>query len=912
MSLNKKQPILILIIVLLILNGIHATEETDNSTIEQNNEYTVKTNNELKTTFNQITESTDKNYEINLEQKTYRLIESFKGSNDPTIEKNITINGNYSTIDCNNKNFLVINKNTQLTLKNITIRNAEYPIGSAIKNSGFLILENVKFENNKATDPSDLGGGAIFNDGSMHIINCTFTENEAKTPGSAIYINERVTTDTTVNIINSTFYNNHAPKGSTIFVLGNVSVNINNTKFYNENNNGTIIYNEKGNINLDNCEFYEDNSESTIINNAVLTVTNSRIYNNQQKIIIVNNQNLIIKNSEIKGNKVDVLIDNLKDTTITYTNISDNRLNESLITTGNILSNHVCNLNLNNSIVVNNTADKTCGIKNVYSKSHTAIDNSSFINNTSLLNEGILYDYNGEIQVLNSRFINNTSNNLFEGLVENFNLVNNNEYKGNNLNTYIKTNTIPENNQIVISGILETDEIYNTSINTGNIVLKQNQNSIYEEKLDNNIFNIYADINSNDDIILIYSGNNDFKNVCDTIRVSLSKENYNVTIQNIKENYVYGDYITFDLNITNNNSTICENILLLDIIPDELIYIDSEEEFDYENNKLSLSSLNINESKIIRFKTLPKVYDTLNFEFNIYDMKKEEYYSRTFKIEFIKPVLKLNPKIAHPGETINISGNLDNFNKNNIENIMVFFQNKEISNISFEFSDNNVFIKNFKLDDNLSKKNYNIEVICNESALGYSFSDTEIISVIKYDTYSLMDYNISGNKLNFSALIYDENNNLVNSGSVILKINGKSIKIFQVVDGKISLENYVLSDAYDEFTVSLTFAGNNKYNIHSNDIKVVKSKEEVILNFEYEIKDYNLFICVEISGKTDLPIEGDIAVKVNGISLSKKIAVINGKLYLTYDLNEFYNLNTLSVYYYGSNNYYEKISTVIL
>ena len=132
---------------------------------------------------NIIDEADDRNI-INLD-KDYRLDESEKDSfiNGIGIYKNITINGNNYTIDCNHivRAFQV---SESLTLINVNIINGYAPgeDGGAIYNAGTVDLRNCSFNFNIA----DKEGGAITSYKMTKIYNCTFDSNSAGDRGGAI------------------------------------------------------------------------------------------------------------------------------------------------------------------------------------------------------------------------------------------------------------------------------------------------------------------------------------------------------------------------------------------------------------------------------------------------------------------------------------------------------------------------------------------------------------------------------------------------------------------------------------------------------------------------------------------------------------------------------------------------------
>jgi len=108
----------------------------------------------------------------------------------PTIEKNITIEGNGVTITQTSTIRLLNIYNFTVSISRVHFKESVLPnSGAAIYNSnGTVSLESCIFSGNQTTNAS-AGGGAVFSSGTMSIKGCTFYGNSATTDGGAIYIN---------------------------------------------------------------------------------------------------------------------------------------------------------------------------------------------------------------------------------------------------------------------------------------------------------------------------------------------------------------------------------------------------------------------------------------------------------------------------------------------------------------------------------------------------------------------------------------------------------------------------------------------------------------------------------------------------------------------------------------------------
>lgn len=931
MKIYKKSLIFIIILsIILLCNNIYATNPNDTSTKIDKTEYNnfiqskslennedsyiqnVNTDNNLKSALSNVINSENKYNEINFETKTYNLKNTFNTESNNQIEKIIVLNGNNSIIDGNNRRkFANIDKRTTLILNNLTIRNMNFDIGGALSNSGTLIVNNCIFENNTSTDESMFGGGAIFNDGSMNITNTSFKNNTAYKSGSSIYTTQNLNNNTYVNIDNCIFENNYANTESTFHSFGSTIVNIVNSTFKNNSAlSGSTIVNQNSNLTIINSQIFDEKSSNILTNNKHLIVNNLTITQNNINNNIINNDDiLIINNSKIYNNHANIIIENNGYVEINNSTINNNKVNESLIS-NNVKNSSEVNLMINQSIISNNDL-KRYGIVNDLN-STTIITSTLFKNNTSN-NNSIIEDFYGKTFIYSSEFINNTSLNLFNGNIKNFVAVSNNNYIGNNLNSKLNINYSTTNNIVTINGTIKTDDIYNTTVNKGYFNLLQEDNPLCNIECNESEFNIesYFDKNSNLTLTLLYNGENHFRNQIEEFIVSTYNDEYDITITNLADSYVYGDLISYDIIIQNKGIFPVEHIQLKYLIPNELSLINSTHYIDNENTCI-IPELNVNETLVISINSTPNQFKSLNLVFNIYDIKQDNYTTYAKNITFIKPNIELKSLNEYIGDITNISAHVYNYNKKSIENITFKFQYKPVNaNISFE--NNTIIIKNYKINDDLLEKGYVIELICNDSILENPFSNSSKIYLSKLKTYSKIYYNCSNNYLNISASFYDENNCLIRTGSVILKINGVSYKTFKLNNDNLNIVNLRI-DKKDQSNVSeilLVYVGNNKYKSNRNITYITLNKKEINLNISYEIKNNEITIYAKIDGISNETLEkGFISLKINGKSLSQKINLTNKYLVVIYDIRIIYNPTNLTISYYGNMNYLENTLTI--
>jgi predicted outer membrane repeat protein len=137
----------------------------------------------------------------------------------------VTLNGNGVVLDGGGSAGLLVNSFGTLTLRNMTLQNANAADG-AVNNTGTLVVENVRFVDNNAT----FGGGAITSEGPLTISGSTFFLNSSGDRGGAIRAGSALAT-----ISNSVFSSNVAlTDDGAIYSdssLADATLNVSNTKF---------------------------------------------------------------------------------------------------------------------------------------------------------------------------------------------------------------------------------------------------------------------------------------------------------------------------------------------------------------------------------------------------------------------------------------------------------------------------------------------------------------------------------------------------------------------------------------------------------------------------------------------------------------------------------------------------------
>ena len=158
----------------------------------------------------------------------------------PDVYYSLTIDGAGQTITVSGNNAVRIISvvDNSLTLKNLTLSNGSGFNGGAVNNESTLTVINCTFTDNVATGISLSSGGAIYNNtGTLTVVNSTFYNNRASTTsitagGGGIYNNG------TATVINSTFSENSAIRGGGILNRGG-TLNLSNTIIVNSAGGGS-------------------------------------------------------------------------------------------------------------------------------------------------------------------------------------------------------------------------------------------------------------------------------------------------------------------------------------------------------------------------------------------------------------------------------------------------------------------------------------------------------------------------------------------------------------------------------------------------------------------------------------------------------------------------------------------------
>ena len=259
------------------------------------------------------------------------------------------------------------------SVNNLNIENSQFDgnlagsTGGAIHSTGRNVnIKNSSFNGNSAEDKY-IGGGAIYsiNNGTVNIENSTFTSNEAKANGGALYVENGTTQITDTN-----FINNKAGKKGGAIAVGNVYA------AENEHSPTTTL-----NITAKDEDVIFKGNEAAVGKDINLTKSILNLNANEGKNIIFN--------GGISG-KASVI------------NINDNAVNPAIVSTGTI--------NINNFVTPEGNSNLAVNLKT----GTLALTKDNYLNGTDLiLKEGSLLDLaNNNIGEMNLNSLTSNNANL--------------------------------------------------------------------------------------------------------------------------------------------------------------------------------------------------------------------------------------------------------------------------------------------------------------------------------------------------------------------------------------------------------------------------------------------------------------------------------------------------------------------
>ncbi len=889
------------------------------------------------------------NYIINLATDNYTITDEIMWVNIEGNVEELTINGNNSILNGDNLyRFLHVNSGTTVTLNDMTINNTVGNIGGAIYNSGNLTLNNVNFTNNHCTIASTYGGGAIYNTGILDITGCVFENNTSSTNGGAIFNTVlALETNGKITINNCSFIENSATKNGGViynYIIdedNEESIRINNTVFmHNSAEESSAIYNYYGKEFIISNSSFINHTGSILIHYYVpdeaKTTTEDLL-----------KDNMVLSNVTIESNNVDVIIKNDGYMILDDVTIDNNTAEEVIESTYLILNNSKIDSNNIDKLVsnelyleVNSTEFTNNNINNIAINNTEAtiiIDNSTFESNQ--LQDSLIYDDNGSTSLYNNSFISNECTYLFKSTTGLFESVVNNTYTANNLRnttmtlSYNKTYNYDEN--VTITGHVSTDNIYNTTINTGKVTLKSDGKTLATSNIKNGRFEFNVPINKTGSVSLSisYDGVSDFQDIQRSITTTILAPGLDLQVEH-DEYYSYGDPLNYTITITNNNDTVAHNVTVKNIIPDTFEIISPiDEDYNLSSNTWTISQLDAYESKSILITGISNTKQDVAINVSVYDPESMEDKTETFTILYQEPSLDIEMLVNDSyvlGSNIDSSLVINNTSPANAHNISI---EVTLSNGTDVFSNYTENIDTIPANSSITVNIPDRITRSGNITLTVTVTDTENNNTYTRNyTFTVEEASVRidditahrGDVINITATF----DNLVSdfTGTLVFKMNYVTLKDYEVKieNNTVTLLNYKIKDDLLSSQQVLEV----KYNEGALKEVLTASSMLTLVQFDVTgsvdgyIKNNYININATILDENGNAVtNGKVIFKINGITLKGSdnktlyIDVVDGKASLSnylYPQDLFKDTYNITVVYSGSSKYAEVRSSNIV
>ena len=725
--------------------------------------------------------------------------------------------------------------------------------------NGDVIIKNIIFTNGKSTT-----GGAIYNIANLTLINDTFIDNTANTGGAI--------TTSSITIINSTFKNNQATSGNggAINALYNSTRVVNITGSVFENNiassNGGVYYESTGNmINITDSVFRNNTgvsggalylSTNSTIKNTTFTDNNSTyssyssygggaIYVTSKKLIVIDsvftnnyaknygaailaNSPLELLNTTISNNidKSDGIIYARNNLTIINSTIANNTANGGVI----YISGYSAVFNMTNTNIYNNSGKGGVAIY-VSSLKNFTIDNSTFTNNIANNSQRIVYiSSSSTIGVINNSLFKNNignytvygnnkiniTNTVFESnsvngkLLYNINAANN-TYTNNSLPVTLTQTITTNKTKVNITVKLSTDKVYNTTVNRGTITITDNGREITKIDVnDSDINYIYTTIAGEHNIEVTYTdASNDFSTKSMNKTITIDKISTTITLNPINPIKVL-ENITINATLTDDegNGISNENIIL-------------------KINGKTITTLQTDENGNVLYNYTIKNMGlhNINLIYQGSDVYMATNTSTVVYADSLKTSIILEKITTKYNDTTTITVGVVDELGNNVTTGRVILK---INGKTLKDADGNIIYADvvngsakFTTTLNMKPKIYTVTAIYGgRNYYESSINNTTLLITKRDATVSFEDIPqaMAGKEVIIKVKVVDDDvDTLVNTGRVILKINGKTLKdttgniIFTDVVNGIATVKYTIPSNFKAKSYTLTAVFSDNY-----------------------------------------------------------------------------------------------------
>ena len=839
----------------IIING------TDEKTT--NNHYVLKSNIANVTNYTELVETIDKiktekynSYIINLHPGNYNATTSIDW--DESATKNLIINGYNNTLNGKQEHqFIQIGSGLNLTLNNITITNYTTTVNGGVifqSSKGILTIINSTFSKNTAKR-----GGVIYANGLLIVKDSFFLENQAT--GDELVSSGGAINGVDIDIFNSTFTNNTSIIGGAILGF-NVNISICNLT-ENDAKLGGAIYIERT-LNVSDSYFIQNTANGE---GGAIYVQGHSGEGNYYCENVGNHfegNRATTETIYFKYTFTKIIKDNTyKNTTIGYNDFVLN-IDSSKI---EFLSTETLPLKISASLLHPDWYDEN--IPNQLTYNVNIKDTEKFnVTNTSFKVDLINYKGKYTANVYNDIF--QTSNNVeFTVLIP------------TSINMKIIDNTM------------------------GNVIINVDVKDINNGHVTSGVLNVYNDDNEIASIQL--------KGKSETITLDLDKGGYTLKFEYKPENtdYYVNTTLTKDITVTSATSMTLTNITNPIYVGDEIVLNGTLKDTKGRGLNTNITVTINNKKETVKVtdgnfqvKYTPTQEETVKiiaaFTGDKYNLQSNT--TNTFKVQKINTKLTLaKVKNIYVGDKITLNITLTDNNGNKIANKTVQVQiNNESTTFTTDKKGNIVYSK-----DSKDAGTFKITVAFKgDNQYNQSDNVTQTFKVQKIKTsITIKSKKIQNmDKVKLVATVKNQNNKKLNTGKVIFKINGITIKDKngKVITAKVSKGQATLTftpnkNYYNKVSnITAVYSENNKYQRSENNAKLTLKQRDAKIKLQstkLKATQYDTITIKTISKDKNKAIkEGYVIFKINGKTLTKngktiKAKIKNGKATLKYNLN---------------------------
>lgn len=792
--------------------------------------------------------------------------------------------------------FMDIGGNFTVILNNLTIINAansEMGYGGVINNTGHLLLNNINLINNTAIRE----GGGLYNFGTCIIENSNIINNTANYGGT-------ITNYGRLNITNSTLINN------VVRIDGGAIYNYDTTTIQNTiltdnsaTNDGGAIYLQDGTVIIENSNItnnYAKNGGAISDHYGSLTIENSSIINNTA------------------GNYGGA-INNNGTVTINNTTIKDNINSHG---GGVVLYNERGTCTIENTYIINNTSVQEYIGALITNYGNCMITNMTFINNTGT--QGISSSSNTVIT--DSKFYNNTIRyNLFNSWYDNSSIrASNNMYIGNNLtsttNITLEDTVLNNTNYNVIIPIY-APEIYNTTINTGNIIVVINNNEYRKYKVMNGITNITInldDLSSTTDNTINYtyiSDDNSYKSITginNTIKVISHKTN--ITLDPI--NGLLGKNVTFKAHVNDINGTSINKGYVIFKVNEVTLK-------DTDNNPIKVNVTN--GTAILttiatwnNARNITAVYSGYSF----HNSTRVTNITINLTRQNVTINMRINKELK-PGDTLIVIVNVKDTDNRMVNTGNVFFKMNDKTlrdnygkQIRINITNGQVTLY-YNIPENYSAKQYNLTAIYtgnvyNREETTENFTLNKLNATINMTVIS-QDLKPGNQLITVANITY--NDKIVTRGHVTFKLNDKTIQdshgiqLTQNITNGQAILNYILPNNYSakQYKLTAVFSGSNYAKTETTQNIILNKINTYLNSTNITITDKSLYIHTTIHNAKTGNIANErtqkVSVKLDQHTIIREVNITNGIININTTVNMKQGVHTVEILTSGNGIY---------